>query len=124
MGVVVWEDKGRGRADEYRVGGPILRGERTLLYSEFPVSPATRERAVPVIAVENLVKRFRKIEALKGVSLTVERGEIFGLLGQNGAGKTTLIKILLGVISKTEGEARLLDQRAGTPSVRRRVGYL
>ena len=58
------------------------------------------------------------------MSLTVERGEIFGLLGQNGAGKTTLIKILLGVIRKTEGEARLLDRPAGTASVRRRVGYL
>ena len=79
---------------------------------------------MPVIATDNLVKRFGKIEALKGVSLTVERGEIFGLLGQNGAGKTTLIKILLGVIRKTEGQAQLLDHPAGTASVRRRVGYL
>ncbi len=79
---------------------------------------------MPVIVTENVVKRFGKITALKGVSLTVERGEIFGLLGQNGAGKTTLIKILLGVIRKTEGEASLLDRPAGTASVRRRVGYL
>ena len=79
---------------------------------------------MPAVATERLVKRFRKIEALKAVSLTVERGEIFGLLGQNGAGKTTLIKILLGITRKTEGEARLLDHPAGTPSVRRRVGYL
>jgi len=79
---------------------------------------------VPVIAVENLVKRFRKIEALRGVTLTVERGEIFGLLGQNGAGKTTLIKILLGITKKTDGEARLLDRPAGTAWARRRVGYL
>ncbi len=79
---------------------------------------------MPVIVTENVVKRFGKIEALKGVSLTVERGEIFGLLGQNGAGKTTLIKILLGVIRKTDGSALLLDQPAGTASVRRRVGYL
>jgi len=79
---------------------------------------------VPVIVTENVVKRFGNITALKGVSLTVERGEIFGLLGQNGAGKTTLIKILLGVIRKTEGEASLLDRPAGTASVRRRVGYL
>ena len=79
---------------------------------------------MPVIVTENVVKRFGKITALKGVSLTVERGEIFGLLGQNGAGKTTLIKILLGIIRKTEGEAALLDRPAGTASVRRRVGYL
>jgi ABC-2 type transport system ATP-binding protein len=79
---------------------------------------------VPVIETDNLVKTFGRIQALKGVSIKVERGEIFGLLGQNGAGKTTLIKILLGVTKKTDGKASLLDLPAGTVSVRRRVGYL
>jgi ABC-2 type transport system ATP-binding protein len=79
---------------------------------------------VPVIETRNLVKRYGRIEALKGVSLSVERGEIYGLLGQNGAGKTTLIKVLLGITAGTDGEARLLDQPAGTAAVRRRVGYL
>jgi ABC-2 type transport system ATP-binding protein len=82
------------------------------------------DRAVPVIVTENLVKNYGKIQALKGVTLTVERGEIFGLLGQNGAGKTTLIKVLLGVIKKTDGRASLLDHPAGAASARRRVGYL
>src|SRR5207248_3297636 len=63
-------------------------------------------------------------EAMRGVSLTVERGEIFGLLGQNGAGKTTLVKILLGITRLTDGSADLLDQPAGTAAVRRHVGYL
>src|SRR5204863_4264972 len=58
------------------------------------------------------------------VSLTVERGHIFGLLGQNGAGKTTLIKILLGITRLTAGNASLLDEPAGSAAVRRRVGYL
>jgi ABC-2 type transport system ATP-binding protein len=79
---------------------------------------------VAVIETRNLVKRYRKIEALRGVSLQVEEKEIFGLLGQNGAGKTTLIKILLGITKETEGEASLLDQPAGTAVVLRRVGYL
>jgi ABC-2 type transport system ATP-binding protein len=79
---------------------------------------------VSVIQTDNLVKRYGKVEALKGVSLTVERGEIFGLLGQNGAGKTTLIKSLLGIIKPTSGQALLLDQPAGTAAIRRRVGYL
>jgi ABC-2 type transport system ATP-binding protein len=79
---------------------------------------------VPVIETKHLVKVFGKIHALRGVSLTVERGEIFGLLGQNGAGKTTLIKILLGILNATEGSALLLDEPAGRVSVRRRVGYL
>jgi ABC-2 type transport system ATP-binding protein len=79
---------------------------------------------VPVIATDRLVKQYGKIEALKGVTLRVEKGEIFGLLGQNGAGKTTLVKILLGVTKGTAGEASLLDQPAGTAAVRRRIGYL
>jgi ABC-2 type transport system ATP-binding protein len=80
--------------------------------------------AVPVIATQNLAKRYRRIEALKGVSLTVEPGEIYGLLGQNGAGKTTLVKILLGIARNWEGEAWLLGEAAGQTEVRRHVGYL
>lgn len=79
---------------------------------------------MPVIATANLVKQYKKIEALKGVTIQVEKGEIFGLLGQNGAGKTTLVKILLGITQPSFGEARLLDEPAGTSSVRQRVGYL
>jgi ABC-2 type transport system ATP-binding protein len=79
---------------------------------------------VAAIETANLVKQYGKIEALKGVSLTVQRGEIFGLLGQNGAGKTTLIKILLGITKRTAGSAWLLDQPAGTAPVRKYVGYL
>src|SRR5205807_2445030 len=82
------------------------------------------ETAVPVIATEKLVKTYGRIVALNGLSLKVEKGEIFGLLGQNGAGKTTLLKVLLGIISPTEGDAELLGQPAGTTDVRRRVGYL
>lgn len=77
-----------------------------------------------VIETQQLVKNYRKVRALKGVSLEVEKGEIYGLLGQNGAGKTTLIKVLLGIISGWEGEARLLGERAGNASTRARVGYL
>jgi ABC-2 type transport system ATP-binding protein len=79
---------------------------------------------VSVIETDGLTKAYGRIQALKGVSLRVERGQIYGLLGQNGAGKTTLIKILLGIVRKTDGDARLLDEPAGTVGVRRRVGYL
>lgn len=79
---------------------------------------------MPVIETLDLVKLYGPIQALRGVSLGVERGEIFGLLGQNGAGKTTMIKILLGITGASAGEARMLDQPAGSAAVRRRVGYL
>jgi ABC-2 type transport system ATP-binding protein len=79
---------------------------------------------VSVIVTDRLVKQYGRIRALGGVSLEVQRGEIFGLLGQNGAGKTTLIKVLLGVIRATDGRATVLDQPVGTTAVRRRIGYL
>jgi ABC-2 type transport system ATP-binding protein len=79
---------------------------------------------MPVIETRALRKNYGHIEALRGVTLNVERGEIFGLLGQNGAGKTTLIKVMLGIAWKTEGEAFLLGEPIGDTYIRRRVGYL
>jgi ABC-2 type transport system ATP-binding protein len=79
---------------------------------------------VSVIETQGLRKQYGQIEALKGVSLKVEPGQIYGLLGQNGAGKSTMVKILLGIVKKTDGDAYLLGEPAGTTNVRRRVGYL
>ena len=58
-----------------------------------------------VIKSKNLVKRFGKLEAVKGVSFGVQEGEIFGFLGPNGAGKTTTINMLCTLLAPTEGEA-------------------
>jgi len=58
-----------------------------------------------VIKSKNLVKRFGKLEAVKGVSFGVQEGEIFGFLGPNGAGKTTTINMLCTLLTPTEGEA-------------------
>lgn len=79
---------------------------------------------MPVIETRELTKTYGRIRALRQVSLAVEKGQIYGLLGQNGAGKTTLIKILLGIAKKTDGDAALLGAPAGNTDVRRRVGYL
>jgi len=79
---------------------------------------------MPVLETRKLSKNYRRIQALKEVSLRVERGEIYGLLGQNGAGKTTLVKVLLGIARHWQGEAELLGQPAGKPDVRKQVGYL
>jgi ABC-2 type transport system ATP-binding protein len=79
---------------------------------------------MPVIETLDLSKNYKRIQALNGVSIDVEKGEIYGLLGQNGAGKTTLIKVLLGIIGGWRGQASLLGKPAGQASVRSRVGYL
>lgn len=85
--------------------------------------PAIETHDLRKTYVEGLLRR-RKQVALQGVTLRVERGEIFGLLGGNGAGKTTFIKTLLGIIRKSSGEARLLGFPAGDRRGRRLVGYL
>lgn len=66
----------------------------------------------------------RHVHALDQVSLTVNEGEMFGLLGCNGAGKTTFVRIALGTVVPEEGEIRLFGQRAESLSVKRRLGYL
>jgi ABC-2 type transport system ATP-binding protein len=83
----------------------------------------------PAIETQDLHKKYitlrrKEIPALNGVSLSVERGTVFGLLGPNGAGKTTLVKILLGLAAPTNGSARLLDSSPGDTKSRRRIGYL
>ncbi len=78
-----------------------------------------------VISTQNLTKRFGHVTALESLSVDVEPG-ITGLVGANGAGKSTLLKILLGLISATEGSARVLDLdvRTDGPAIRERVGYM
>ncbi|MBN1310433.1 MAG: ATP-binding cassette domain-containing protein [Anaerolineae bacterium] len=60
-----------------------------------------------MLEVDNLVKKFGDFEAVKGVSFSVEEGEVFGLLGPNGAGKTTVISMLTGILPPTSGSARI-----------------
>jgi len=85
----------------------------------------------PVIQVKDLEKTYRSgvfrrrtLHALQKVTLEVPQGEIYGLLGPNGAGKTTLIKVLLGIVRKSAGDATVLGRRAGDVEARRKIGYL
>ncbi len=78
-----------------------------------------------MIEVKDLTKRFKEAIALDGISLRVGEGEVFGYLGPNGAGKTTTMRVLLGLMQPTSGEALLWGQRASeSQDVRRRTGVL
>ena len=84
----------------------------------------------PVIQIRNLTKTYRdfwgrkKVQALNSLSLEVNKGEVFGLLGPNGSGKTTTMKLLLGLLFPTEGEISILGKSASDVSKNERIGYL
>ena len=81
-----------------------------------------------VVSVQNLEKRYggmgRKVHALRGVTMDVPRGSIFGLLGPNGAGKSTLVKILITAVKRSGGGGTVLGRPIGNKDALRKVGYL
>jgi len=95
--------------------------------------PAVQQPAAqppPVIETRNLTKVYRdfwgrqKVRALKALDLEIRQGEIFGLLGPNGSGKTTTIKLLLGLLFPTSGQALVFGKEATDVSKNERLGYL
>jgi ABC-2 type transport system ATP-binding protein len=80
--------------------------------------------AAPVLAVKELNKRYGRQEALAGVDLEVEAGQLVGLLGPNGAGKSTLTKIACGLVRPSGGRVEVLGRPAGSPKARAALGYL
>ena len=79
-----------------------------------------------LIELENVSRRYGSVQALRNVSLRVEKGSVLGLLGQNGAGKTTLLNILTGYLAPTEGRALIggCDTLLEPAQARRHLGYL
>src|SRR5215469_4972200 len=91
---------------------------------------STEPRTDVVIETRNLSKIYRdfwgrqKVRALKALDLEVRKGEIFGLLGPNGSGKTTTIKLLLGLLFPTGGQALVFGKDASDVTKNERIGYL
>jgi len=86
---------------------------------------------VPAIETKNLAKEYphgflhlKKKTSLEGLTMQVQDGEVFGLLGPNGAGKSTTIKLLMGIIFPTAGNARMLGKPVGDVGMHRDIGYL
>jgi len=90
--------------------------------------PAPSAPNGPLLTTEKLVKEYRHLRVVNGVSISVAAGEIVGLLGPNGAGKTTTFNMVVGVIRPDEGEVRFLEQDITSLAMHRRarlgMGYL
>jgi ABC-2 type transport system ATP-binding protein len=92
--------------------------------------PAPSQAAASAVAascvatVESAVKRYGKTEALRGLDLTLRRGEVVALLGPNGAGKTTTVRLLLGLISPDAGRVRVLGRDPRTTAARTNIGAM
>ena len=80
----------------------------------------------PIIDVRSLSRSFGSLVAVRDVSFQVHRGSIFGLLGPNGSGKSTIIRMLLGILPATDGDASVLglDVRTDAERIKPRVGYM
>lgn len=88
-----------------------------------PAAPAAPEA---VVRIDGLRKRFGAFEALRGVSMTIRKGDIYGLLGLNGAGKTTTLRVLLGLLGRDSGEVEIFgaDRDKNGPAAAERIGAM
>jgi ABC-2 type transport system ATP-binding protein len=87
-----------------------------------PVAGAVDPGAI--VTLRAVTRRYGAVEALKGVGLTIRRGELTAILGPNGAGKTTLLSLILGLRKPTSGEVRVLGHDPDSPAARAGVGAM
>ena len=104
----------------------LLPAERRGDHAEIVRPPRTSHEGPPAIEADELSMRFGDFTAVDKVSFRIETGEIFGFLGSNGCGKTTTMKMLTGLLTPSEGSARLFGRAIGghDGDIRRRVGYM
>jgi drug efflux transport system ATP-binding protein len=114
---VEWETRGQGNK-ETKGEGELDSSSPCPPFSLSPCPPSP----LPAISVKDLWKRYGAVEAVRGVSLEVNEGEIFGLIGPDGAGKTTTFQILAGVMEDDYGAAEVFGRPAR--EMRAQTGYL
>ncbi|BAN49152.1 ribosome-associated ATPase/putative transporter RbbA [Metapseudomonas resinovorans] len=104
----------------------LLPEEKRRGHRQLVIPPRPAGSGELAIEAEGLTRRFGDFVAVDGVSLRIERGEIFGFLGSNGCGKSTTMKMLTGLLPASEGSCALFGQpvTAGNREARRRVGYM
>lgn len=104
----------------------LLPEEKRSGHKEVTIPPRSDAKSEIVIEAKDLTRRFGAFTAVDHVSLSIERGEIFGFLGSNGCGKSTTMKMLTGLLPPTEGTATLFGQsvEAGSVEVRNQIGYM
>ncbi len=104
----------------------LLPEEKRRGHTELSIPPRQTVKSEIVIDAKGLTRRFGNFTAVDHVSLSIERGEIFGFLGSNGCGKSTTMKMLTGLLPPTEGTATLFGRsvEAGSMEVRKNLGYM
>jgi ribosome-dependent ATPase len=103
-----------------------LPGEKTKGHTELTIPPRAEGKSEIAIDAKGLTRRFGDFTAVDHVTLSIEKGEIFGFLGSNGCGKSTTMKMLTGLLPPTEGSATLFGSsvEAGSMEVRNELGYM
>lgn len=91
---------------------------------EPPNSLAADGQGQPMVVMDHLVKKFGKLYVIDDLSLTINKGETYGLIGPNGSGKTTLIRMLVGLIRPTGGTIRINGERVPGQRVATFLGYM
>jgi ribosome-dependent ATPase len=104
----------------------LLPEEKRTGHVDLTIPPRPPGKSEIAIDAKGLTRRFGDFVAVDPVTLTIERGEIFGFLGSNGCGKSTTMKMLTGLLPPTEGTATLFGQsvEAGSVEVRNNIGYM
>jgi ribosome-dependent ATPase len=104
----------------------LLPEEKQAGHTELKIPPRMGTKTEIAIDAKGLTRRFGDFTAVDHVTLSIERGEIFGFLGSNGCGKSTTMKMLTGLLPPTEGTATLFGEsvEAGSIEVRKNLGYM